>query len=393
MCTRRLIVLFILLNSVASFADIFNEYPGLVSKIPYVQLGKWPTSVKKLEALSEFLNTTIYLKDEGDCGASDNSEFKQFGGNKVRKLEFLLADAQAKGYTTVLTYGGYASNHMVATACYAHKLGLNTIGLLFSQNPPANIMRNLLLDLYFGAHIFECPQARLLNEDEIASFLNEHSFAPAYVIPVGGSNILGVLGVVNAVFELKDQIANGLLPEPDCIYVPFGSMGTTAGLLLGIKLAGLKTKVRAIKVTKTEKYNKQNLFALITDAHEFMYALDNKVPFWGSWTMSQSLRDRIFFRGLCDVSIYDAFVGEGYAYPTELGQEAQRIFMELENITLDQTYTAKAAAALIDDCRNQRVPKDAVILFWNTYCSYEYPDLLEKVDQRFLPDSMQVCIA
>ena len=77
----------------------------------------------------------------------------QFGGNKVRKLEFLLADAIAKGYTTVLTYGGYASNHIVATACYAHQLGLQTIGLLFKQNPTLNISRNLLL-ISITMHIF-----------------------------------------------------------------------------------------------------------------------------------------------------------------------------------------------------------------------------------------------
>ena len=167
---------FIFLLSVSPLlGNLFHKYPSLSSKNPYISLGNWPSDIKKLEVLSEQLNATIYLKDEGNCGALDENGFMTFGGNKVRKLEFLLADAIAKGYTSILTYGGYASNHMVATACYAKQLGLQTIGLLFKQNPPPNITRNLLLNLYFGAHIFECPLPRLLNEDEIASFLNEHN--------------------------------------------------------------------------------------------------------------------------------------------------------------------------------------------------------------------------
>lgn len=383
----KVIIFFCLVNFFTSFPSIFNEYPSLNSKIPYISLGYWPSEIKKLEALSEYLHANIYLKDEGDCGGLDENGDMCFGGNKVRKLEFLLADALAKGYTSVLTYGGYASNHMVATACYAQKLGLQAIGLLFAQNPPPNISRNLLLDLYFGAHIFECPQHRLLNEDEIASFLNEHDLPPSYVIPVGGSNILGVLGVINAVFELRDQIAQGLLPEPDLIFVPFGSMGTTAGLLLGIKLAGLKSQVRAIKVTNTEKYNAQNLFALIKDTNEFLYKLDETIPLCISSEIAQ-WSARIFLWNLFDVSICQEYIGDGYAYATEAGEHAQILFKDLEHITLDQTYTAKAAAALIHDCE---VNKDTnrVILFWNTYCAYEYSDLTQKVDCALLPDSMQ----
>ncbi|GMU19505.1 MAG: 1-aminocyclopropane-1-carboxylate deaminase [Candidatus Babeliales bacterium] len=380
-------VLIFLFNFSAIFCNLFDVYPSLSDQIPYISLGNWPTQVKKLEVLSEQLNATIYLKDEGDCGSLDENGFVSFGGNKVRKLEFLLADALAKGYTTVLTYGGFASNHMVATACYAKQLGLQTIGLLFKQNSPPNITRNLLLNLYFGAHIFECPLPRLLNEDEIASFLNEHDFPPAYVIPVGGSNILGVLGIVNAVFELADQISQGVLPEPDLIYVPFGSMGTTAGLLLGIKLAGLKSKVQAIKVTNTEKYNEQNLFALIKDTNEFLYKLDETIPLCISSEIAQ-WSARIFLLNLFDVSICEEYIGDGYAYATEAGEHAQTLFKDLEHITLDQTYTAKAAAALIHDCE---VNKDTnrVILFWNTYCAYEYSDLTQKVDCALLPDSMQ----
>ena len=369
------IVLFVLLfNFSTNFCNLFKAYPSLSSQIPYISLGNWPSGIKKIEVLSEQLNAQIYIKDEGDCGALDANGYISFGGNKVRKLEFLLADAIAKGYTTVLTYGGYASNHMVATACYAKKLGLQTIGLLFKQNPPPNIARNLLLNLYYDAHIFECPLPRLLNEDEIASFLHDHNFGKAYVIPVGGSNSLGVLGVVNAVFELRDQIAQGLLPEPDFIYVPFGSMGTTAGLLLGIKLAGLKTKVRAIKVTGTPKYNSDNLCDLILQTNAYLHELDASIA--------------LFDWNPVDIDIRAEFLGKGYAHATEGGLQALALIKELENITLDQTYTAKAADALVCDCKNNIIDSNQVILFWNSYCSYEYPDLVNKVDCTLIPEWM-----
>lgn len=361
--TKLFNILF-LLNTLTFFQIdglLFQAYPSLQEKISYVSLGNWPTTVKKLEVLSEQYGARIYVKDEGCCGLPDAKGFTSFGGNKVRKLEFLLADAIAKGYTTVLTYGGLASNHVVATACYAHQLGLQMIGLLFKQHLPSNAMRNLLLNLHFGANLFMCPQPRLLNDDEMTLFLNEHNFEAAYVIPLGGSNVLGVLGVVNGVLELADQIEKGMLPEPDIIYVPFGSMGTTAGLLLGIKLAGLKTKVCAVKVTKTEKFNEQNLLVLCKDANTYLHELDDTIPLF-TWDSH-------------DIEIRTEFVGDGYAHTTPGAAQAQEQFKEREHIILDQTYTAKAADALLSDCQHHRINPNQIILFWNTYCSYEYPSL------------------
>lgn len=372
--TLKNVVLLLFIYGAPLEGNIFDQYPQLHSKIPYILLGKWPTAVKKLEVLSEQLGPQIYFKNEGDCGTPDQNGLVSFGGNKVRKLEFLLADAISKGYNTVLTYGGLASNHVVATACYAQKLGLTMIGLLFNQHPPANISRNLLLDIYFGAHLFLCPQMRTLADDEIASFLNEQGFARAYVIPVGGSNILGVLGIVNAVFELRDQVAQGILPEPDVIYVPFGSMGTTAGLMLGTQLAGLKTRVCPVKVTNTQKYNAQNLCALISDTNNYLHNLDESICLF-DWNPEH-------------VVISNEFVGQGYAYETTSSQQALALIKESEYITLDQTYTAKALDALICDCKNHTYDADTVILFWNSYCSYEYPDLRGKIDFAAVPEWM-----
>lgn len=369
----KILFLYILFLASSLNGLLLQTYPTLKSQIPYISLGKWPTPVKKLEALSEQLQTQIYLKNEGDCGKLDENGFALFGGNKVRKLEFLLADAIAKGYNMVLTYGDYASNHVAATACYAKKVGLQAIGILFKQPPTENMKRNLLLDLFYGAHIFQSPLPRLLTEEEVVAFLKEHHFEDqAYEVPVGGSNILGVLGTVNAIFELRDQIDQGLLPEPDFLNVSFGSMGTAAGLLLGIRLAGLKTKVKAIKITLTEKFNEENLCALISNANKYLHACDSSIP--------------VFEWDPATIEIDRAHIGKAYAIATEESVYAHDLFRELESITLDQTYTDKVAAALIADCRNQRLPEDAVILFWNTYCSYEYPNLTEKVDHALIPE-------
>lgn len=372
----KIFILFFVFNVASILGNLFQEYSPLSSQIPYISVGNWPTSIKKLEALSEQLCANIYLKDEGDCGLPDENGFLSFGGNKVRKLEFLLADAITKGYKLVLTYGDYASNHVAATACYAKKVGLQAIGILFKQPPTENMKRNLLLDLYYEAHIFESPLPRLMTEEEISLFLKEHSFDErAYVIPVGGSNIFGVLGTVNAILELRDQIAQGLLPEPDFLYVSFGSMGTTAGILLGIKLAGLKTKVKAIKVTRTEKFNEENLCALISKANNYLHECDSSIPLF-EWDPAS-------------IEIDKAHIGTAYACATEESVSAHGLFKELEQITLDQTYTDKVAAALIDDCKNKRLPKDVVILFWNSYCSYEYPDLIHKIDRKAIPEWVQ----
>lgn len=373
----KLLFLFLFIaNCGFVFCNLFQHYPHLSSKIPYVRLGNWPTRVTKLEALSEQLNAQIYLKDEGDCGSLDQNGFSLFGGNKVRKLEFLLAEAIAKGYSSVLTYGDYASNHVAATSCYAQKLGLQAIGILFKQNPTENMRRNLLLDLFYGARIFESPLPRILTDEEVAVFLNEHHLDHrAYVIPVGGSNILGVLGTVNAIFELRSQIAQGLLPEPDFLYVSFGSMGTAAGILLGIKLAGLKTRVKAIKITRTDKFSEENLCALIAQANNYLHECDSSIPVF-DWCHET-------------IEIDKAHIGKAYSFATEESAYAHDLFKSLEHITLDQTYTDKVAAALIDDCRNKKLPDDAVILFWNSYCSYEYPDLIQKVDHDAIPEWMQ----
>ena len=177
---------------------LFQKYPQLRQKLPWIQLGQWPTPVELMEQLGKQIGIPhLFIKREDLSG-------KLFGGNKVRKLEFLLADALKNKYKTVLCYGGIASNNVTTVAAYAQQVGLESIALLMPQPPTRNLQRNLLLDQYYGCSLFECPQDRELTAPELATFVREQELdVHPYVIPMGSSNPLGVVGWVNAAFELK----------------------------------------------------------------------------------------------------------------------------------------------------------------------------------------------
>ena len=234
-------LLSILLSSVIYPMALFKAYQGLSDKIPYLQLANLPTPINRCSSLESTLHfEQIYIKHDDLTGADG-----LYGGNKVRKLEFLLADALNQGAKEILTFGSVGTNHGLATACYADKLGLKCLLMLKPQPNSPVVRQNLLLDHYFNARLelFADAQQRKQAADE---YLTNNK--DTYFIPTGGSVPLGVLGFVNAVFELKEQIQQGIIPEPDYIYVPAGSCGTTAGLLLGIALAKLKSIIIAIAV-------------------------------------------------------------------------------------------------------------------------------------------------
>lgn len=369
-------ILGIMSCSLQCVLPLFKSYPAFESHIPHIQLGQWPTSIMHLPIIGNELGLShLYIKREDLSGGFNAHGRKLFGGNKVRKLEFLLADAIKKGHQTVLTYGGIASNHVAATAVYTKQVGLKSIGLLMSQTICLNLRRNLLLDTHFGCQIFPCPGDNLLSNDELRNFLHDNQLDEnPYLIPMGGSNVLGVISMVNAVFELKEQIDQGLLLEPDYIYVPFGSMGTTAGLLLGMKAAGLKAKIIPVRVVSNPKFNAGSLCALIQETNNYLHAIDSSfaVHTWNVDTMY----------------INNEQLGNGYASKTVAGENAALLF-DIENIILDQTYTAKAAAALIDDCKKGIIKSNDVVLFWYTYCADEFPDVIDQRDMHTIPTEFQ----
>lgn len=346
---------------------LFRSYPRMGS-VKHVTLGNFPTPIKKLETLGALIQTpNLYVKQ-------DNLSGTLFAGNKIRKLEFLLGEAVGSKAKGVLTWGFACSNHTCATAIYCHQLGLPCICMHLPQLPTSYGRRNLLLSQHYGAELnyFRGPGERELATFERAKKFKEQTGGELYFIPSGGSNETGAIGFVNAAFELKEQIAQGLMPEPDYLYAALGSAGTTAGLILGLKAAGLKTKVVPICIEPDDytDQHRREMVSIIEQTSKRLHKADRRFPLV---TMKPEELDIPF-----------DFVGAGYAHVSNEAHQAIELLQQTENIKLDGTYTGKAFAGLLHDLATKDI-KNKVILFWNSFCSTDYSEITKTVDYHQLP--------
>lgn len=349
---------------------LFKQFPQLQTHIPYVSLCDLPTPVMKLDCFGKHIgHGDIYIKRDDLSGAPKGNGFHLYGGNKPRKLEFLLADAIARDAKTIITYGCAGSNHALATAVYAKALGLQSI-LMLKHQPNSYIVRhNLLLDLAQDADI------RWFANNAVRSQASQEILAQdphAYLIPTGGSNVIGTLGFVNAACELYDQIQQGQLPMPDYIYVATGSCATGAGLLLGLKLCDMPSKVVAVCVEPQDAPNEvfMTLQRLFKEANQKLHDADASIE--------------LFDFPYEQLIINEKFAGTAYGLFIPEGQEAVRVFKDTENIRLEGTYSAKPVAAIMDDAQ-QGLLEDKVVLFWNTYCGIDYSYMTHMAQYRELP--------
>ncbi len=352
---------------------LFERYPVLREKLPHVSLGEFPTPIEELKRLGNQLGIDhLYIKRDDLSG-------ELYGGNKPRKLEFTLGDAVRSGAKEVMTFGAVGSNHAVATAVYAQQLGLKSISMLVPQPNARYVRHNLLAGHCAGAELHLCgavsesmvnkPLVYLATVCRLLHCRLKNGRFP-YLIPPGGSSLLGAIGFVNAAFELRDQIASGETPEPDCIYVACGTMGTTAGLLLGLRAAKLNTRVVSVRVTSERFVNTGSMLKLVSKVNSLIHSLDASFP--------------VFDFSAADIDIRHNNFGERYALFTEEAVEAASLMSECQGIGLDGTYTGKALAALIDDARN-RVLRGKKVLFWNTLNSKKPPASTSDLDYRNLP--------
>ncbi len=345
---------------------LFKDYPRLAGQLPHVSLGRFPTSAEKLEQVGNAIGLNhLYIKRDDLSGDI-------YGGNKVRKLEFLLGDAQRRNAKEVITFGFAGSNHALATALYANQLGLGSTSLLLPQVNAHYVRRNLLASHYFKADLRFYKNWTLLGLGLLHQLLRrrvKHGTFPR-VIPGGGSCPLGVCGYVNAALELKAQIVAGELPEPDFIYVPLGSMGTAVGLTLGLKAAGLKCRIIAVRVIEKRLANAKKMARLFQDTASFLRKLDPAFP--------NLLLHEV------DWTIRDDCLGSGYARFTEKAMKAASLMRERAGIILNGTYSAKAFSALLEDAEKQ-VLKGKMVLFWNTYNSRDLSKFAAEVDYHQLP--------
>lgn len=326
---------------------LLRAYPNLKDRLPWISLADVPTPILHLTHLgADFKSPHLYMKHDGKTSTP-------VGGNKMRKLELLFADALNQGARHIITFGCAGSNHATTTAFHAQKLGFSCSLFLEDQPNSAVVRNNLLINAGTGAQIFFYPSEELRKLGALNEFVQrsqEDGIFP-YVIPIGGSSPLGAIGYINAVFELKEQIKQGIIPEPDYIYCATGSLGTLSGLLIGLRACDLKTKLVPIAVEPDEYM--VPLLKLATLTNDLLRSLDSGFPLF-SYTS-----DNVLFNM--------HFVGPDYGVLIPEAQAAMTIFKEKEGIALEGTYTGKAAAALLEDIAAHPELREKVILFWNTF--------------------------
>jgi len=314
-----------------------------LARFPRLPFAHLPTPLEPLERLSrEIGGPTLYVKRDDCTGLA-------FGGNKTRKLEFLLADALAHGADTVITAGGAQSNHVRQTAAAAARLGLEC-ELVLTRVVPWNApdyeeTGNVQLDRLFGAklHFHPADTDRDAAMDEIAGWVHARGGRP-YVIPVGGSNPIGALGYVACALELENQ-ANDLGIEFDYVVHASSSGGTQAGLVSGFRAIHSDTRVIGIDVDADTE-------AVAADVDRLAQALA------GLLGLSGDIAD--------DVVVKGGYAGDAYGVPTAGMIDAVTRLARSEGLVLDPVYTGKAMAGLIDLAANAAFDASDTVVFVHT---------------------------
>ena len=309
---------------------------GALASLPSVPFAPDPTPVEELTRLRAAIGgPRLLVKRDDAIGFA-------FGGNKVRKMRLVAADAIRQNADTLITSGGIQSNHARVTAAAAAKLGLDCV-LVANGVEPVRPSANALLDRMLGARIVYVltGDAREAAMETEALRLRQAGRRP-YVIPIGASTPLGAAAYVDAVAELLKQV-----PAPDAIVHASSSGGTQAGLVAGCALAGVRTRVIGISADEPSA-------SLERDIRRILSGLAELLGF-----------DAHRFDGVT-VEIDDTFVGEGYGVPTPESRGATDRLARSEALFLDPTYTAKAMAGLIAYVRRGAFADAGTILFWHT---------------------------
>lgn len=325
---------------------LFRRFPVLEGAVPWIELGDGPTPVERLGSPGELAADLWVKRDDLTSGL--------YGGNKVRKLEYLLADAQRVGARRLITTGVVGSHHCLATAVHGHRVGLPTSLVLFPQPMTPHARHVAAQNEAWADEIRHCSTFATQPFVEAALRWRRRADRP-YVIPGGGSNPLGALGYVGGAIELSEQIERGEAPRPEAIVVAAGTLGTVAGLAIGAALMGVADRIVAVRIVPSSIANAWSLSRLVEGAIRVLADAGVPAP------ESRAVVDRVELLG--------GYIGGGYGHPTEAGARSTAWF-ERHGLALDPTYTAKTAAAVLDRCG---VPTDGAVLYWHTLSSAEPP--------------------
>lgn len=315
-----------------------------LARFPRLRFAHLPTPLEPMENLSRLLDgPNIWVKRDDCTGLAG-------GGNKTRKLEFLMADAEQQGADTIITQGAVQSNHARQTAAIAAKLGYECYLLLEnrtgSDDPDFLANGNVLLDDIYNARLSDFPAGTDMNQ-EMLSLAEELRVAgkKPYIIPGGGSNRIGALGYVNAAYELVGQCNDQGL-KVDHIVHATGSTGTQAGLVTGLTAIHSGVDVMGISVRAPKEVQEENVYRLARETAELIGS---------STALNRS-----------DVVANSDYVGEGYGMPTDGMIEAVEMTARHESILLDPVYSGKGMAGLIDLVRQGFYRREENIVFIHT---------------------------
>ena len=306
-----------------------------MNSLPRLKIAHLPTPIEHLPRLSAALGgPRLLVKRDDQTGLA-------FGGNKTRKLEFLLAEAQANGAKTLVTAGAVQSNHCRQTAAAAARYGFDCI-LVLAEDPPESPSANYLLDKILGAEIvWGSWETRHQNLQNVFNQAWESGRRP-YLVPYGGSSPTGAASYAYAIQEILAQDVD----TPDWIVFASSSGGTQAGMVAGQRIFGFDGKILGISIDEPEDELKSRVASLASEVADRLGSTINFTP--------------------DDVLVNANYAEPGYGVLTESEREAVKFFAKYEGLLLDPVYTGRAAAGMIDLIRQGFFKPEEIVLFWHT---------------------------
>ena len=325
-----------------------DRFPAIAAALPTAGLARLPTPLTQQAIRSDATHVGVWIKHDERCGAL-------YGGNKVRKLDLVLARARDRGAQAVATFGAVGSHHALATALYSRALGFDAICFLGHQASTEHVKDVLSAHVANRTRIVRFGGTR---KERIAVLRQTLGGTRTWIVPAGGSSWLGTVGFVNAGLELANQLAQEDRELPRRLYVANGTMGTVAGLGLGLALANSAIDIQAVRVSSPAFANEAALRRLMDKTALMLNRIDRRFP------ADLGERARVTFR--------HEFIGDGYTRSTPATERAIRVAQDTLGLTLETTYTAKAFAALLADAARP-ARRRSPLLFWNTYNAVPLP--------------------
>ncbi len=344
---------------------LFQRFEQLDGVLPFASIARAPSPVTELSALANRAGATdLWVK-------RDDKLSKRYGGNKVRKLEWIVGDALHQGAERLLTVGVVGSNHVLATTVHGQAHDLAVEAVQFPCPPSDHVRRSaraaeaqgvlvhwapskLALPFVLGAHRLQGRVSKVLKK--------------RYYVPGGGSSAVGALGYVDAALELADQVDAGELPEPAQIFVASGTGGTQAGLLVGCALAGMKTQVIGVRVVDR----------LVCNARSIRRQAAACIGLLRRAGLKSALKSGAVRSG--DIHLIHSAIGDGFGTPTRASDEAVSLAADVEQLPLDPIYTGKAMSAMLRHLLDNPATRKTPTLFWNTCSSARLERLTRDVD-------------